>query len=158
MRQGLISSKAANKFLAGTRAQNSKMADFNDKAGKRDQGGTKDRGAGEARTSHIDTRQTMGSKAKASGEVSKGGRVHGGQKQPAKRDHIDAGALERPNFAKGTGLTSKNSRAKAFVKAPTPGGGKASPSKGAKFGTPKRARKAPPAQGGQYGGGGRNTQ
>jgi hypothetical protein len=128
--QGLISAKAGAKLkkLQGTKVQNSKMADFDDKGGRRDQGGVRDRGdSSVAGARHIDTKQDMGSVARASGPPSKGGRV-GKTGQPG-ADAIDE--VQTPAFPKqGSGKGRAGSRTVAPI-----------------------AR-----QGGQYGGGGRNTQ
>lgn len=134
---GMVSGRQAAKFnLTARKTRNipTKMADFDDRGGVRDQGGVRDRGASEAGRRHIDKKQSMGSPAKASGKPSKGASA-GAQKQPTKNAHINDASLTSPAF---------------------PAGG--SKMKGAKAKTPARAKGKIPAQGGQYGGGGRNTQ
>jgi hypothetical protein len=135
-RRGMISSTQAGKLgiLKQTTAQPSKMAAFDDKAGRRDQGGRSDKGHRLARTDHIDKKQDMGTPARASGKPSKGGGA-GMQSQPVRAAEIDAGDTQQPKF---------------------PPGGKVK--KRGKLGTPPRARGPIAAQGGQYGGGGKGTQ
>lgn len=140
-RRGLISPKQMDrigkpKILAQTKVQNSKMADFDDKGGKRDQGGIRDRGVQESGRDHINKRQDMGTPERASGKPSRGAGVEGGQSSPVRRREIDAGESQRPNFpsegrVRGSEASRPyNSRSKGRV----------------------------PKQGGQYGGGGRDTQ
>lgn len=130
---GSISSKAAKKYpgiLDQTKHQAAKMADFDEKDGVRDQGGIKDKGHAAAATDHIQKNQRASS-AIAS-KPSKGGSVNkGGQ---FGRGQIDDGEYQAPAF---------------------PAGSKA---KKGKKGTPSRLKGKIPAQGGQYGGGGRDTQ
>ncbi len=105
MHQGLISAKAGAKLkkLQGTKVQNSKMAAFDDKAGKRDQGGNRDRGDSSiAGSHHIDTKQDMGSPARASGPPSKGGRVnHTGQPGVDAIDENQAPTFPKQGSGKG---------------------------------------------------------
>lgn len=157
-RRGMISPKQADKLgiLKQTKTQNSRMADF-DGRGSVDEGGRKDKGAGEASSRHIDKRQDKGTPARASGKPSAGGSA-GAESQPVRRGHLDAASLQKPDMARGAGITSAKAKAPAFSKAPTPGGGKPVPTKGGKMGTPKRLKGPIAKQGGQYGGGGRDTQ
>src|SRR5260370_38450297 len=85
-RRGLISSKAMEKFGKRgneakpkipneTKVQASKLANFNDKSGRDDQGGARDKGAKVASVRHIDICQDLGSPARASGRPTKGGVV-----------------------------------------------------------------------------------
>src|ERR1700730_4547151 len=102
-RRGAISSKQMGRMakpaiLNKTTVQASKMAHFNSKKGKRDQGGIKDRG--EVPTNEINhpTNQKTGSP----GSVSKGGGVHKGG-QPTV-DAIDQ--AQNPKFPGGAAVRS----------------------------------------------------
>lgn len=80
-RRGAISSKQMGRMakpaiLNKTRPQKSKMAKFNDKRGKRDQGGVRDRGEVPGNELNHPTNQRAGSPATASGLPSKGARVN----------------------------------------------------------------------------------
>ena len=139
-------------------AQPTKMAKFEDRAGVRDQGGRHDRGHGAASRSHIDknqrmeagggvdgrpsgrshaksagiVRQTGGGRGPLSGGVDSGGAANA-YGQPAVRGQIDAPRSQKPDFPRSARMSSKHAVG--------------------------RQRKGPiPAQGGQYGGGGRDTQ
>ncbi len=124
MHQGLISAGAGAKLkkLQGTKVQNSKMAAFDDKAGKRDQGGVRDRGdSSVAGVRHIDTKQDMGSPARASGAPSKGGRVnHTGQPGV---DAIDEGQTPAfPQQGSGKGRAGSRTVGKVQPSGPEYGG------------------------------------
>jgi len=135
-RQGLISGEQWGKLSRqGKKKEPARMADFDDKGGTRDQGGTKDRGHAIGARKHIDVNQEMGSPARASGKPSKGGSVHGAQKQPVKRGELDAAPSQKPDFPGGSRMKAGNAKRKL-----------------------SRQTGRIPAQGGQYGGGGRDTQ
>lgn len=113
---GMISSKAAAKrpaILGKTRVNRPNEEDFDGKQGLGDQGGAdwnKPLDGGDrsvASTKHINTKQTMGTPAKAGGAPSKGGSA-GAQKQPIKRNQIDDGA-QRPKYPNGTGYATGDS-------------------------------------------------
>jgi hypothetical protein len=135
---GAISKRAYNKVLGQTRNQPTKMANFEEKT--KDEAGGKNRGhSGVASARHIDQNQGRArgighGKAVADGRVTGGGGVKGGT-QP-KRAEIDYGAFQKPDFPAGAKVKKGNRR----------------------VGAPKAARGRIPAQGGQYGGGGRDTQ
>jgi hypothetical protein len=130
-RAGQISPKQYAKLSAqaGTKPQPTRMAGFDEKGGKRDQGGVRDRGVKDTGRDAINKNQGAGSPI--AGKPSKGGSVNASG-QPGV-GAIDDGKMQRPAF---------------------PPGGKAKP------GRAKLARQKGriPAQGGEYGGGGRDTQ
>jgi hypothetical protein len=140
-RRGMISKGQSDrigkpKILSETRVQNSRMTDFDDKGGMRDQGGIRDRGIKESGRDHIDKRQDMGSPERASGKPSKGGSV-GAQRQPVRRNEIDARGTQKPDFPKG-GSKARGSEARRTVNS--------------------RSKARVPKSGGYYGGGGQDTQ
>ena len=96
MRHAMISPKQAAKrgLMKKTKAQPSKMAEFDGKDGERDQGGVRDRGDPDAGARHIDRKQDMGSPARASGKPAS--TVPGSQKQPVTRDQIDDADTQAP--------------------------------------------------------------
>lgn len=135
LRSGQISGAQWNRLNTQKgRAQPTRMAKFDDRGGVRDQGGTRDPGHEVASRSHIDKNQSMRGGGGVSGRPSKGGAVQGKGRTPG-RAEINEDDKQRPEF---------------------PAGGKA------KAGNAKRklSRQSGriPAQGGQYGGGGRDTQ
>src|SRR5258708_19515329 len=84
-RRGMISPKALGKLAAKssskpkilneTRVQNSRMADFDGKS--KDEGTNRDRGERSvAGSRHIDTKQDLGTRARASGRPTRGGFVN----------------------------------------------------------------------------------
>ena len=156
-RRGLISQKQAGKLgiLKQTKSGvPTKMADFDGRS--KDEGGTRDKGAPEASTRHIDKRQDMGSPARASGAPSSGGSVgKGATGQPVRRRQLDDAATQKPDFPAGSG---KRGAPPNEVRSSPPGGGKPVPSSGGKMSTPKKLKAKVAKQGGQYGGGGRDTQ
>jgi hypothetical protein len=122
-RRGLISptamaklGKRKPKILSETRVQNAKMANFDDKAGARDQGGVRDKGAKVASARHVDIRQDLGSPARASGRPSRGGfvpdqmQVHG--------DEIDDAVNQQPAFPKAAKIKAANGARPVGVKGP----------------------------------------
>lgn len=119
-RRGAISEKQMRRMGGaapgpkGTRAQPSKMANFDDKGGRRDQGGGKDRGA--VGRAAIDERQDMGSPERASGKMSKGASVNASG-QPRAHE-IDAPENQRPEFPSGGRVAAKNGRRQVGVKGP----------------------------------------
>jgi len=135
---GRISDKQMAKLevLRGTKAQKSKMAPFHSR--RKDEGHTRNKGVPEMCDDQInhksvqDSGGTYGHGGKY-GPPSKGGRA--GPEGQFKRREIDTGEFERPKFPKG-----------GDVKASNPKTGNT------------RMKGRIPAQGGQYGGGGRNTQ
>jgi hypothetical protein len=156
-RRGMISSKQGAKLgvLKGTRAQNSKMADFDGKAGKRDQGGRIDYGDKNADSTHINRNQRVGSKI--AGAPSKGGFLKQGR-QPGARE-LDQADVQKPDFPKGAGKLSKPAQ-KAFVPAPANKLAAKKDAAGSKskssWGTPSKARGGNPKSSGSganyYGG------
>ena len=137
-RSGQISRSAYNKITGQTRSQPTKMAPFDGK-GSKDEGGVRDRGdRSVASRSHIDQNQDIaprGLKGKGTGKPSAGGSV-GGSRAVPRTNAIDQGEMQRPEFPSG-----------AKVKRQSMGGA-----------SNKRAMGRIPAQGGQYGGGGKGTQ
>jgi hypothetical protein len=114
-RRGMISPRQGAKLgvLKGTRAQNSKMASFDDKAGKRDQGGRADHGDKQADSRHINRNQRAGSKIAS--QPTKGG--FSKQARPPTDDEIDQRDVQKPDFPKGAGKLSRPAQ-KAFVPSP----------------------------------------
>jgi hypothetical protein len=115
MRRGAISARAAAgkpAILRQTRVNRPKEEPFDGKQGRRDQGGADWKNAWDkgdlsvAGTGHIDTRQNMGSPAKASGKPSKGGSA-GPQKQPIKKAQIDSPDTQKPDWPKGGSKAKK---------------------------------------------------
>lgn len=137
-RRGAISPKQAGKLgiLKKTKVERPEEEEFDGKQGKRDQGRPGDKGHKEGSAGHIDVKKDIGSPEKASGAPSKGARVNSYGIPGA--DEIDRGT---------SGKGGKNS--------------KEWPSeKNATASTPMnpRSKKKPAKMGGQYGGGGRETQ
>lgn len=132
-KSGRISDKAMAKLKAqrGATAQKSKMAPFDGK--KRDEGQA--HGYGDVNFS-IDQLNERGVQDKGGrfGTPSKGGRA-GGEMTPVKTGQINAGGAQRPKFPAGGRVSASNP----------------------KTGNTRMKGKIPP-QGGQYGGGGRDTQ
>jgi len=141
-RRGMISKPNADrigkpKVLAQTSVQASRMADFDDKGGRKDQGGTRDAGERSvASTRHINQNQDMGSPDRASGKPSKGASV-GAQRQPVHSREINDSRQQKPDFPR-EGSRARDSEARRTIN--------------------KRSRGRIPAGGGLYGGGGRDTQ
>lgn len=125
-RRGMISEKQYKlKALAGTKAQPSKMAKFDDKGGRRDQGAGRERGIPEMGSRHINNARTQREGSAIASRPTRGGRVNAGG-QPGV-DAIDE--RQGPAFPAGS-----------------------RPRKQA-LGTPARARGgAPRSSGPQYGG------
>jgi len=165
-RRGAISSKQASKLgiLKKTKVERPNEEAFDGKQGRRDQGGHKDRGHKIATTKHIDgPDQGMGM-----GAPSKGGAA--GKSGQVRANEINDSQNQRPEFPRAGGSTRPSS------------GGSAKNGKGAppmtddidqrddqrpsfpKQGRGKNAPMNPRSKGkiaktgGQYGGGGRNTQ
>jgi hypothetical protein len=81
-RRGMISSKQMGKLAAqrGTRAEPSKMANFDDKGGRRDQGAGRDRGISETSVGHINNARQQREGSAIASKPTRGGRVNkGGQ-------------------------------------------------------------------------------
>lgn len=115
---GAISHKAYNATLAKTKAQNAKMCDFDEKTGRRDQGGIRDRGEVPNNEIQHPTNQRkmkpLGNKLGPPVQM-KGGKDRGGQPT---RGHIDR--EQGPKFSPGGNMHSKasagkNTRMKAKV-------------------------------------------
>lgn len=179
-RSGMISGKQWAKLGAstggGSLKQKSKMAKFEDRGGVRDQGGNRDKGdSGVASSRSINTHTgkmwqggpTRAGSIKQPREVSTPGPVTGGRDsggavnaygQPATRGGIDAPARQTPAFPVGS---------RKGPDASNPPSPKGKPNRKFKVGNAKRA-KGPslsgqpssgiPKRGGQYGGGGKDTQ
>lgn len=158
-RGGAVSAKAYGKLkqLRGTKVQASKMAPFDGK-GSKDEGGRTDRGdSGVASRRHIDQHQDIAPRGltgnRATGRPSgatgmnsgvpknvrsftkTGGSVPGNTNNP-RRAQIDQGEYQKPDWPAGTKLVKQSMSGASNSK----------------------SRGRIPAQGGQYGGGGRNTQ
>ena len=134
MRAGQISGSQWERLkLQKGPAQKTQMANFDDKAGVRDQGGIRDRGHSDAGRSHIDKNQKMAGGG-ISGKPSKGGAV-GAYGQPG-RAEIDDGKNQKPDFPAGAKAKASNAK-KRLSNQPGVVRGK---------------------MGGQYGGGGQGTQ
>jgi hypothetical protein len=105
-RQGLISERSARKIgvLKGTRAQGAHMEPFDNKAGRTDQGGVRDRGVPAAGRSAIDKNQREGSPI--AGRPSRGGRVN--RTGQPRVDHIDR--EQGPAFPKGASAKRGNGK------------------------------------------------
>ena len=134
MRAGAISAKALNSTLAKTRAQKTRMANFDSR--QRDEGDKENDGV--VRIDHIDNKefQRVGSRETASGKPSRGGQARGGTEP--RRDQIDQAPMQRKKFPAGHRMKGK--------------GNKSGPAGhvGVKGGVVQ--------SGPEYGGGGRNTQ
>jgi hypothetical protein len=122
-RRGLISptamakvGKRKPKILNETKGQASKMANFDDKSGARDQGGAPDKGAKVASVRHIDIRQDLGSPARASGRPSKGGFVP--DQMQVHSDEIDDADNQQPAFPKAAKVKAANGARQVGVKGP----------------------------------------
>ncbi len=112
-RRGMISGRAFNRVLAGTRPQNSKMANFDSKAGRHDQGGLHAHGAIDER--HVeDMRNPNGMPKSLGGPPTKGGRA-GKEGHNVRRNEIDDRAVQGPEFPRGAGRTSGRAQP-GFVK------------------------------------------
>lgn len=115
--RGAISGKQMGRMggkpaiLKQTRAQPSKMADFNGKGGKRDQGGVRDKG--EVPGNEIDhpTNQRT-----VKGMPSKGGQARGGTEPKA--GQINQAAQQKPKFPAGATVAGKNGKRQVGVKGP----------------------------------------
>jgi hypothetical protein len=86
---------------------------FENKAGRRDQGGTRDRGdTAVAGNAHINNRRAgdMGTPARASGRPSKGGGVRNKGGIP-RTDQINQASEQRPTFPKGARIAGRASNA-----------------------------------------------
>ena len=125
---------------------------FHGRQGKSDQGSSRDPGHKVAGNRHIDKKQDMGSKARASGKPSSagkhtksdkwspkvlrgtsdvGGEVAGGQRQPLKRRQIDDAMVQKPDFpSAGSGGAVQGAWAGSSI----PGGGKPAIGKVSNFG------------------------
>ena len=142
---GEVSARAGDKHkvLRGTKVNprfQQREEEFEGRSGRRDQGGVRLRGRPEAGSRHIDKRQSMGSPAHAGGAPSRGGGA-GAQKQPLYVDHIDAAALQQPEFREGGNSPAVK---RGQFRTSIPGGGKKSPGR-VGIGRPS-ARGAPPMQ------------
>ena len=144
--RGAISKKAASKHLPGilkqTRVNRPNEEKFDGKQGRGDQGGadwSKPFDTGDlsvAGTGHIDTKQSKGSPARASGAPSRGGGA-GSENQPVRRNNIDDPATNKPDWPKG-------SKVKGKAKWKTPkkaAGGGGNPSNKNQYGDPPSGRK-----------------
>jgi hypothetical protein len=184
-RRGMISAKAAQKYgVPGILSKTSVnrpdegldspgTPGGSGRKGLRDQGGIRDRGPKETGRSHFDKRQTMGSPAAAGGSPSKRGK-HSGKAvtkvgrgttdsggsvnaimQPTRRAAIDAPALQRGSDVTGGRMGNQANAVNAKFR----GSPSLQPAKNPGFGpAPTRAKGKIPPMGGQYGGGGRETQ
>lgn len=155
---GAISLGAYNKVARQTRHQKSKMADFNSR--QKDEASPYKKGdTSVASGKHIDQNQRIAPKGlsgrAAAGPPSKGGQARGGTQPKAKQ--LDAAAFQKPAFPDGP-TKSATKDGGGVLKSRIPGGGGKSPTGGTGPGTPSKAKGRIPARGGQYGGGGRNTQ
>lgn len=104
-RRGMISHKQASRLgvLRGTRAEPSKMADFDDK--RDDEGDGKERGDRVASSRHINDKRTTRAGSPIASKPTKGGQA-GAEHQPSD-DEIDQAAHQRPAFPKqGKGTTA----------------------------------------------------
>jgi hypothetical protein len=108
--------KRKPKILSETKVQASKMANFDDKSGRNDQGGTRDKGAKVASVRHIDIRQDLGSPARASGRPSKGGFVP--DQMQVHSDEIDDADNQTPAFPKAAKVKAANGARQVGVKGP----------------------------------------
>jgi hypothetical protein len=142
-RRGMISPKALGKLAAKssskpkvlnqTRVQNSRMADFDGKS--KDEGTNRDRGARSvAGNRHIDTKQDLGTPARASGRPSRGGFVK--DQMQVNTDEIDDVDNQRPAFPRGAKVKAANGARQVGVKGPP---GKSS---GPEYGGPSSRRYA----------------
>jgi hypothetical protein len=138
-RRGAISAKQGAKLgiLKKTKVERDKEESFDGKQGLKDQGAGREKGHKEASVRHIDVKKDIGSPERASGAPSKGGRVNS-YGQPG-TDEIDRGS---------SGKGGKNTK-----KWPSEGD-----ETSAKQPMNKRSKGKIAKQGGQYGGGGRDTQ
>ena len=129
--RGSISPKQMQKLavLRGTRSQKSKMAPFEHK--DKDEGQAHGKGHPDYSVDEINERATQ--RRCTAGRVSKGGQARGGTEPHS--GHINYGAFGKPAFPPGSKVSAKNP----------------------KTGNTRMKGKIP-AQGGLYGGGGRNTQ
>lgn len=130
-RRGMISPRAGKragvlKAVNGTKHERSKMADFEEKSGMRDQGGVRDRGDGLAGTDHINRKANTRAGSPIASKPSKGGQA-GAEAQPG-TDEINEGRNQRPDFPR------EGSRPKKQA-----------------MGTPKRSRGGVTQSGPQYG-------
>jgi hypothetical protein len=112
---GKLAAKSKPKILNQTRVQNSRMADFDDNS--KDEGANRDRGARSvAGSRHIDTKQDLGTPARASGRPSRGGFVR--DQMQVNTDEIDDANNQRPAFPKGAKVKAANGARQVGVKGP----------------------------------------
>jgi hypothetical protein len=106
LRSGAISTKAYNATLAKTRAQKSKMAEFNDR--QKDEGDKENDGA--VRIDHINNKQFQRMKAGggADGVPSKGGRSLGNE--APKPGQIDQASMQKKKFPHGGHFVGKGNK------------------------------------------------
>lgn len=153
---GAISLGAYNKVARKTRHQKSKMANFDSK--EKDEASPRKSGhTGVASSRHVNQNQRVApAGARGVGKPSRGGFVQGGTEPHG--EHIDYAAFQKPEFPDGP-TKSATKDGGGVLKSRVPGGGGVTPTGGGKgYGTPAKAKARIPARGGQYGGGGRDTQ
>lgn len=107
-RQGLISERefkrlgaksAATKAARGTKVQPSKMAEFDNKEGRRDQGGVRDRGDRLAGNGHINRMRNPKGDSAIAKRPSK--RALAGREHQPGTDEIDESDNQKPAFPRG---------------------------------------------------------
>jgi hypothetical protein len=123
-RRGMISPKAMGKLAAKgskrkilnqTKVQNSGMANFDGKS--KDEGANRDRAdRSVAGSRHIDTKQDLGTPARASGRPSRGGFVK--DQMQVNTDEIDDANNQRPAFPRGAKVKAANGARQVGVKGP----------------------------------------
>lgn len=101
-RRGMISERQGKRLgvVKGTKAENSRMAEFDGKEGVRDQGGNKDRGHALGSRNHINQASNTRANSSVVKQPSKGGFVKNKGKAPDS-DEINQGTSQRPNFPAG---------------------------------------------------------
>jgi hypothetical protein len=162
-RRGMISEREHSrlKALAGTKVQNSRMAGFDEKDGRRDQGGRTDKGHRVGATAHIDNMRNPKGDSAVAKRPSKDGRA-GAERNPARSAEIDdgiSGGTQRPEFPRGAGPLSKRAQP-GFVPTRSKGlagatrGDHGANDRGPDNKTPRRARgqRDTLSSGGPYGG------
>ena len=116
-RRGAISSKQMDRMakpaiLNKTKVQPSKMADFDSKKGKRDQGGVRDRGEVPVNEINHKTNQKPGTPSKGAGLPSKGARVNRSGQPDV--DHIDQ--QQGPKFPAGAKISAGHGKRQVGIR------------------------------------------
>lgn len=108
-RRGMISEKQAGRLgvFRDQKDQPTKMAAFDEKGGKRDQGGVKDRGDKVAAKGHINDKRTTRAGSPIAGKPSKSGQA--GREDQFDVDEIDDGENQKPDFPTQRGKGRKGS-------------------------------------------------